>query len=118
MILDKRTELIKKTAAQTNLEEDVVQKIISFHWKTALEAARGNDASIDVLGFGRFVIKKHRLEKKVEQFERIVKYLENKLSDESLTDRQKETIVKNIARKQEDIERLKAKELKKINENS
>lgn len=57
MKVDKRDLIEKRVAQKLGISQEKVHSIIAHHWKTAAQALESDAKSVDILGFGRFVMR-------------------------------------------------------------
>lgn len=101
--------LITKTAIKTLINEDVVEKIISFEFKDVLRAMKEHH-QVEISGFGRFMISPNKTAKKISKLERRIDYINQKIiQNDEMPEGKKAYWLGIIKREEETIQYLKTR---------
>lgn len=100
--------LITKTAIKTLIAEELVEKVISFEFKDALQALKQHH-QVEISGFGRFMISPNKTAKKVVKLERRIEYINLKIQNTDMPEGKKNYWLGIIKRDTETIQYLKTR---------
>jgi nucleoid DNA-binding protein len=94
MSVDIKNLLVRTTAVKLSIHEKLVEKVVDYQFKSANEAM-GNNHSVELCGFGKFVFNNNKAKKKLVSLQKTVDILQNEL-DHPETAKKNPVFSKNV----------------------